>query len=190
MRKLFLYMTTSLDGFVAGPNNELDWMQMSDQENNADVVALLNSSDTGLIGYPTGIGMVPYWASVANNPSASAGELAIAQAITRLHGILITHHEEKNVPPNSELLLVKSDQDLVNAVTRLKQQPGLNLGVPGGVRTGQTFARLGLVDEYVLMVHPVALGNGKRLFTAKTNLELVSTKTYKTGIMRLSYRPR
>ena len=190
MRKLFLYMAMSLDGFVAGLENELDWMQWPDQENNDDVVALLNGADTGLMGYPTGIGMVPYWASVANNPTASKGELAIAQAITKIHSILITNKEEKNVPENSELLVVKNDQDLVNAVARLKLQPGKNLGVPGGVRTGQTFARLGLVDKYVLMVHPVALGNGKRLFTGKVNLEMVGVKTYKTGIIRVSYRPR
>ena len=84
---------------------------------------------------------------------------------------------------------MKSDTDLVEAVTRFKRQPGKDLGVPGGIRTAQTFVRLGLIDEYVLMVHPVAIGNGKRVFTDRVNLELVSAKTYKSGVMRVCYRP-
>lgn len=54
--------------------------------------------------------------------------------------------------------MVKSDDELVEAVQKIKQQPGKDLGVPGGIRTAQTFVRLGLIDEYVLMVHPVAIG--------------------------------
>jgi dihydrofolate reductase len=72
----------------------------------------------------------------------------------------------------------------------MKQQPGRDLGVPGGIRTAQTFVRLGLVDEYVLMVHPVAIGQGQRVFTDRVNLYLVSAKTYRSGVMRVCYRPR
>jgi riboflavin biosynthesis pyrimidine reductase len=62
--------------------------------------------------------------------------------------------------------------------------------VPGGIRTAQTFVRLGLVDEYVLMVHPVAIGKGQSVFTHKVSLELVSVKTYTSGVMCVHYRPR
>jgi dihydrofolate reductase len=67
--------------------------------------------------------------------------------------------------------------------------PGGDLGVPGGVRTAQRFARLGLIDEYVLHGHPVAIGDGKPLFTQQTNLELVSARTHDSGVMQLRYRP-
>ncbi len=79
---------------------------------------------------------------------------------------------------------------LVEEVTKVKRQSGRDLGVPGGIRTAQTFVRLGLIDEYVLMVHPVAIGNVKRVFTDRADLELVSAKTYTSGIMRVCYRPR
>jgi len=191
MRKVFLYMTMTFDGFFAGPNNELDWMsQTADQEMNDDIVALLSGADTGFMGYPTALGMIPYWSNVAKNPSTSKGELAIAQVINNIHSIILSNKEEKLEWDNSELLLVKSDKDLVEAVTMLKQQPGKDLGVPGGIRTAQLFVRIGLIDEYVLMVHPVTIDNGKRVFTNRVNLELVRAKTYTSGVMRVCYRPR
>jgi dihydrofolate reductase len=191
MRKVFLYMTMTFDGFFSGPHGELDWMsQTADQELNDDTVALFQGFDSGFIGYPTASGMIPYWSNVAKNPLASKGEREIALAVNQLHGIILSKKEETLEWENAELLLVKSDQDLVEAVKKIKQQPGKDLGVPGGIRTAQTFVRLGLLDEYVLMVHPVAIGNGQRVFTDRVNLELVSTKTYRSGVMRMCYRPR
>ena len=190
MRKVFLYMTMTFDGFFAGLHDELDWMsQTPDQELNDDMVAFFQGIDRGFIGYPTASGMIPYWLNVAKNPSASKAERAIAQAVNTLHPHIISHQEEKLEWENTELLVVKSDHDLVEAVKKIKQQPGKDLGVPGGIRTAQTFVRLGLIDQYVLMVHPVTIGNGKRIFMNRVSLELVSAKTYKSGVMRVCYRP-
>lgn len=190
VRKVFLYMTMTCDGYFAGPHGELEWMsQTPDQELTDDVVAYFQGIDRGFIGYPTASGMIPYWLNVANNPSASEGERAIAQAVNSLHPFVVSRQEEKIEWEHAELLVVKSDTELVEAVKKIKRQPGKNLGVPGGIRTAQTFVRLGLIDEYVLMVHPVAIGNGQRIFTNRVNLELVSTKTYKSGVTRVCYRP-
>ena len=191
MRKVFLTMTMTLDGFFCGPNGELDWMsQMPDQALNADMVAFFQGIDQGFIGYPTASGMIPYWLGVAQNPSASQEERAIAQAVNTLHAFILSNREEKLAWEKTELLVVKSDDDLVEAVQKIKPQSGKDLGVPGGIRTAQTFVRLGLIDEYVLMVHPVAIGKGQSVFTKRVNLELVSVKTYKSGVMRVHYRPR
>ena len=191
MRKVYLYMTMSMDGFIAGPNNELDWMQQAmDPEMTQDAVELFERADTGLIGYPTGVGMIGYWESAAKNPAASQSEHDIALALNKIHGILISKKEEQVKPANSELLVVKNDEELIEAIARLKRQPGRDIGVPGGVRTAQTFARLGLFDEYVFMVHPVAIGVGKRVFTQRADLKLISAKAYESGVMRVSYRPR
>ncbi|MEO6890486.1 MAG: dihydrofolate reductase family protein [Ktedonobacteraceae bacterium] len=191
MRKVFLYMTMTCDGFFSGPNGELDWMvQAPDQDLNDDIVDILTRADAGFMGYPTASGMIPYWANAAKNPSISKSELAIADVVNNMHSIVISKREEELTWENSELLLVKSDQDLIKAVAKFKQQPGKDLGVPGGIRTAQTFARLGLIDEYVLMVHPVAIGNGKGVFTDKANLELVNTKAYPSGVVRICYKAR
>lgn len=189
MRKVVLNMTMTLDGFFAGPNGELDWMSPApDQELNDDIVATFQEYDSGFIGYPTASGMIPYWLNVAQNPAASQEEQAIAQVVNGLHAFILSNKEESLEWKNTDLLVVKSDQELVEAVTMIKQQPGKELGIPGGIRTAQTFVRLGLIDEYVLMVHPVAIGNGQRVFTGKVNLELVSAKTYPSGVMRVHYR--
>lgn len=191
MRTVFLYMTTTLDGFVAGPNNELDWMVPTPEpELTDDIVALLSRADSGFVGYPVATEMVPYWRAAAQDPKTSEGSRAIADAVNRLRTIVISNTDEQLGWDNSELLVVDNDAELVEAVTRFKQQPGRDLGVPGGVRTAQAFARLGLIDEYVFMVHPVALGQGRPVFTDRMNLELVSTKAYKSGVVQVCYRPR
>src|SRR5947209_2798934 len=96
MRKAFLNMTMTLDGFFCGPNGELDWMsQAPDQELNDDNVAFFQEIDDGFIGYPTASGMIPYWLNVAQNPSASKEERAIAQAVNRLHVFILSNREEK-----------------------------------------------------------------------------------------------
>lgn len=190
MRKVLLNMTMTLDGFFCGPNGELDWMsQTPDQELNDDIVAFFQEVDDGFIGYPTASGMIPYWLGVTQNLSASSQERAIAQAVNKLHVFILSNREEKLAWENTKLLVVKSDDELVEAVKKIKQQPGKDLGVPGGIRTAQTFVRLGLVDEYVLMVHPVAIGQGQSVFTNKVDLELVGVKTYTSSVLRVQYRP-
>jgi len=188
--KVILYMTMTYDGFFAGPQGELDWMsQTPDPELTADLVDFFQSVDQGFIGYPTALGMIPYWRDVAQNPAASETERAIAEAVNALHPILVSRQEEPLPWENAELLVVKQDQDLVEAVRQIKRQSGKHLGVPGGIRTAQTFVRLGLVDEFVFMVHPVAIGQGQHVFTDRKNLELVSTKAYSSGVVRMCYRP-
>jgi dihydrofolate reductase len=190
MRKVILYMTATADGFIAGPNNELDWMVGTpDQELNDDIVALVQASDAGFLGYPVAQGMIPYWESAAADPSVSSGTRDLATAVNRLHRIVISSKPVDLPWANSELVVAASDEELAAAVTGIKRQPGRDIGVPGGVRTAQRFARLGLIDEYVLQVHPVAIGTGQPLFTQKTELKLASVKTYDSGVVRLQYKP-
>ena len=190
MAKLVLSMTMSLDGFFSGPGGELDWMaQAPDPEFSRDNVSFFDRFDRGFIGYPTGAGMVPYWLHVAGDPQAPADARALAEAVNRLHPFLVSNRDEPVPWPNAELLVVRDDEQLADAVRKEKEKPGKDLGVPGGIRTAQTFIRLGLVDEYVLTVHPVTLGRGQRIFTGKASLELIDAKTYRSGVIRARYRP-
>ncbi len=148
MRNVFLYMTMTLDGYLAGPNNELDWfIPATDQALVDDIVAIIAAADTGIMGYPTAPGMVAYWAEVPKNASASPADRAIAAVINQLHTVVLSNTQLELNMKNAELVVANNDQDLITAVTRLKQQPGKDIGIPGGVRTAQKFTRLGLVDE-------------------------------------------
>ncbi len=190
MRKVFLYMTMSLDGFIAGPHDELDWMlDTPDPGLNDDIVSLLQASDAGFLGYPVAQGMIPYWESVAADPAASPAAHQLAAAVNRLHRIVISRRPVDLPWDNSELIVAADDDALAAAVMKIKERPGRGLGVPGGVRTAQRFARLGLVDEYVLHVHPVTLGTGKPLFTRSSRLRLIGATSYESGVLRLRYQP-
>jgi dihydrofolate reductase len=191
MRRIFLYMTMTFDGFVAGQNNDLDWFTppKNDEELNKDVVEIVESADTGIIGYPTGPGLMAYWKNAQKDEKTQEWEMAIARAVNKLHPIVISNKEER-VEPGIELLVARDDREFVHVVEEVKQKKGGgDIYVPGGVRTGQKFARLGLIDEYILMVHPIAIGEGKRLFTSKVHLKLVSAKAYKSGVIQVRYRP-
>jgi dihydrofolate reductase len=127
---------------------------------------------------------------VERENTASPGDRELAKVISKQHSVVLTNTEVQLDFANSELLVVKSDNDLFEAVVRLKNQSGKNIGLPAGVRFAQKITWLGLVDEYLLMVHPVAIGSGKGLFTTKVDHQLVSSKSYATGVVRLRYRAR
>jgi len=91
---------------------------------------------------------------------------------------------------NNSVLLGRDD--LVEAVAELKRQPGKDIGIIGSGELVRTLLKEGLLDELLLMVHPVILGSGKRLFEDeddRRNLELVDSKTFGTGVVSLTYRP-
>lgn len=191
MRTVRLFMTMSCDGFFAGPGGELDWMAAApDAELNQDIVELIGQADTAFMGYPVASGMIPYWRQVAADPAAAEGERAIAEAVGRIHSLVLSTTEVEFGLDNADLLVVRDDAGLRDAVNAVKRQQGRDIGVPGGIRTARAFARLGLIDEYVLMMHPVALGEGQRVFTQRTDLSLQSAKAYRSGVTRLIYRPR
>jgi dihydrofolate reductase len=191
MAKIFLYMTITLDGCISGPNGELDWFDPSetDKELHNDILGLLHGVGSWIMGYPTGPGMIAYWKNVEDTGKAEKWEMDIAHAVNKLQTIVISSKPEKPVD-RAELIVARDDRELVDSVTRIKQRSTRDIYVPGGVRTAQNFSRLGLIDEYILMVYPVGIGQGKHLFTEEIKLELVNVKRYKSGVVQLRYRPK
>lgn len=191
MRTLRLFMTMSCDGFFAGPDGELDWMLTTpDPEQNADIVDLISSADTGIMGYPVAVGMIPFWRQMASDPGATEGSRAIAAAIAKARAVVLSSSPVDVTLDDAEIVVARGDDQVREAVLTVKNQPGRDIGVPGGIRTARTLIQLGLIDEYVLMVHPVAIGEGQRIFTGRTDLTLTDAKAYPSGITRLTYRPR
>jgi dihydrofolate reductase len=191
MGKIFLYMHMTVDGCLSGPNGELDWFDPSkaDKEMHDDIVGIVNSAKSWMMGYPTGPGMIAYWKKVENKGRADKWEMEIARAVNKLHTIIISNKPERPVK-RAQLIVAKNDTELVEAVTRIRERNDYDTYVPGGVRTAQNFSRLGLIDEYILMVHPIGIGEGKHLFMNKVKLKITRVKQYKSGVVQMRYRPR
>jgi len=134
--------------------------------------------------------MAQFWPQAAANPDAPNNEAEFGKLMNDIHKIVVSTRAEDLQWTNCEQLLVNSDEDLVQRITELKNQPGGYLLLYGGVRTAQTFVGHNLVDEYRLDVCPTALGSGRRLFPERTKLTLVRATPYQSGAMTVVYRAR
>jgi dihydrofolate reductase len=190
MRRILLYMNMTFDGFLSGPHNELDWFKPGqDDEMNTDILGVLDSADSLMMGYPTAPGMMAYWKEVGEKKADPKWMLDIADAMANKHVFVISNKNEELKIENAELVVAKNDKELTSAVKKLRKSKGRDICILGGVRTAQNLSRLELIDEYVLMVHPVAIAQGKPLFISKMRLGFVSSKSYDSGVMQMHYRP-
>jgi dihydrofolate reductase len=181
VRRVVLYMMTTVDGFVAGPDGNLDWLS-PDQERQAEALEQLGGIDTVLMGRGAHDEMVRYW------PTAS-GEYA--DRFNAMPKLVFSSKPDDLTWTNARIVEVASDADLLDEVTRLKRQPGKDIALFGGVRLAQAFARLRLVDEYRLCVQPVALGSGRPLFgdlDTRLALTLTSVRQFPSGATLMTYR--
>jgi dihydrofolate reductase len=193
MRELILFMHMSLDGYVAAADKTSRLLTTDEGIFEIVVPKLINDADTLLLGRVVADELLGYWLTAeADDPNLSKGEVAYARWATGARKAVLSNTEEQLPWQNSELLLVKNDADMVRALSALKHQPGKNIVVHGGVRTAQDLARLNLIDEYQLVVHPVALGDGGPLFKNlpdKLKLKPAEVVELKAGTLFLRYRP-
>jgi dihydrofolate reductase len=182
-------MQTSLDGFIEGPNGDMNWIS-HDDESWDSIFPLLESVDTILVGRVMYADYQQHWRETLTNPSAPKNDLAYARYAEKTRHIVFSKTLEKVDPiaigwKNTEIM----KGDLAEEITQLKKQPGKNMMIFGGATLVSSLMKLGLIDEYQLLVNPVTLGNGKSPFKEKHKLKLVSTKTYKCGVVELNYLP-
>lgn len=180
MRKVYLGMNMTLDGYVAGPNGELDWAFRNMSPDMGEYVTeLLRTVDTILLGHTTYLQQAAAWPK-------QTGEMA---DLLNSHAKVVFSTRLTTLEWNNSRL---ASADATEEIARLKQQPGKNIAVTGGATLAQTLSRIGLIDEYDLVVHPIVLGSGKPLFTDRSqplNLKLVSAKTFASGAIGLTYQP-
>lgn len=186
MRKLKLQMQTTVDGFVAGPNGEMDWMNFeTDDELLALINALTDSFDTILMGRKMTEGFVNYWTSVLENPESP--EYEFARKMVDIPKIVFTKTLDES--PWANTVLAKGD--IVEEVNRLKNQSGKDIIVYGGANFVSSLIRENLIDEYNFFVNPVAIGKGLTIFNRlnqKLNLKLVESKAFNCEVV-LRYQP-
>lgn len=182
MRKIILFMHMSLDGFIAGPNGELDWATKTDDVMGKYLITdLLNTTDTILVGRVLYQGFEQAWPAMASNPNSPKDLVDFAHWMEDTPKIVFSNTLEKVEWKNSKLIHVKDDNDITKEIIRLKQEPGRDMVLFGGAKFAQTLVRLELVDEYRFKLEPVVLGSGKSLFQDvkdKMKLKLVKSKVF------------
>jgi dihydrofolate reductase len=183
MRKVIYSMGVSLDGFIAGPNGEIDW-SAPDEELHRFHNQQTRELGAHFCGRRLYEEMV-YWETADQNPSAGEAELEFAHIWQNLPKIVFSTTLEK-VAGNARL----AGGGVAEEVAQLREQPGKDLAV-GGAGLASSFTKLGLIDEYRLFVTPVVLGGGTPYFPAlddRINLELVETRTFASRVAYLRYR--
>jgi dihydrofolate reductase len=186
MRKVILQMMITLDGYVAGPNDELDWIDYDPIMGEAHF-ALAAGADAALIGHTVYQGMAAHWPQAASDADTPDNEAEFAKLMNSMSKIVISTRPEELTWENCEQLLVNDHSDLITKLTELKAMPGSYLLLYGGVQTAQTLIRNNLVDQYRLDVCPIALGAGKPLFPQRVPLKFSSVTPYKSGAMTVIY---
>jgi len=187
MRKVIVTMWVTLDGFIAGPNDDMSWIIVDDAMG-AYEDAMVSAADTLVLGRVTYQSFAGAWPHVPDNPAASEGEKEYARKVNSLRKIVFSKTLETVEWNNSTLLHEISLDDIV----ALKNEVGKAIVIYGSASIVQALTTLGLIDEYQLLVHPVVLGGGKRLFkegSDRTALRLVETKTFDSGVVLLTYQP-
>jgi dihydrofolate reductase len=188
MRKVILSTNVTLDGFMAGPHGELDWhFSHWNDEMEEYITEQGKSIDTILVGRVAYQSMADYWPTIAANPSARRKDLEFAEWMNSLPKIVFSKTLKEVGWNNSRLVKEKIPEE----IAKVKQQPGKDMIMWGGVSIVNTFIKLGLIDEYQIWVAPVVLGNGKSPFKSipkRRSLTLVKTKTFSNGVVILYYK--
>jgi dihydrofolate reductase len=185
MKKLKVQMQVSLDGFNStGPNDAQQWVTWAWDEIKQDVLDLAHSCDTELIGRKLAVDYLPFWRETRQQPESLMYEAALIKA--RQRKIVFSQTLPESPWEDAEL----ATGNLVQAVTRLKNETGKDLIVYGGSTFVANLVDEDLVDEFHLYINPIAIGKGASLFEKRKewrSLQLIEAKTYPSGIVRLHY---
>ena len=185
MRNLIFFMHTSLDGFVAGLNGEMDWINLDDAM--FDFVATMTEqADTALYGRVTYEMMQSYWPTAGEQLNATKHDIEHSTWYNKVSKIVLSKTINDSGLHNTKVI---GDQ-LSDNINKLKQQDGKNILIFGSPGASQSLLNEGLIDEFWLFVNPIILGKGMPLFkdiTGTTKLKFVESKTFACGVIALHY---
>jgi dihydrofolate reductase len=187
MRKLALRISVSADGFIAGPGGEVDWMAKTRSPAGAAWVAeKIGQAGAHLFGRKSLSEIAPFW-STATGPLADAMN-GIPKIAFSKKGFDASKIEGASKSWSESQVLTG---ELSGEITKLKQQPGKILVAHGGTSFAQSLVHTGLIDEFWLAIHPVALGRGFHLFSelkSPLELKLESSVSFEVGTLANVYR--
>ena len=178
-------MHTSLDGFVAGPNGEMDWIFVN-EELFTIAGALTEKADTALYGRVTWQMMDNYWPTAGDQPDASKHDVEHAAWYNSVNKVVVSRSMQGKQLKKTQII----GNDLVKEITQLKQQPGSNIQIFGSPSTCHALMSHDLIDEYWLFVNPILLGKGIPMFKdiqERAKLKLVSSRAFPAGVLVVQY---
>ena len=185
MRKLKLQVQLSIDGFIAGPNGELDWVQWNWDQGLKDYIRTITDPvDCIVLGRKLAEGFIPYWADVADNPAHPEYEAGLKFTETRK--FVFTKTLKTLIGNNT----VVTNGDLVSEINKLKNQEGQDIIAYGGSKFVSSLIKERLIDEFHFLVNPTAIGTGMPIFKElelKQDFTLVKAIGFECGIVVLNY---
>jgi len=188
MRNLIFFMHTSLDGFVAGLNGEMDWISL-DEALFDFVATMTDKADAALYGRVTYDMMQSYWPTAGEKPNASKHDKEHSAWYNKVSKIVLSKTISEKGLDNT---IVISDH-LAEHINKIKKQEGKNILIFGSPSASHSLMSHGLIDEFWLFVNPILLGKGMPLFkdvTETTNLKLIESKTFPCGVIALHYETK
>ncbi|MCG1022753.1 dihydrofolate reductase family protein [Sutcliffiella horikoshii] len=178
-RRVILDLAVTLDGFIEGPNGEVDWCIM---DPDMDFNKFLNQIDTILYGRKS----YDIWGQYIPKNEDSDIDKEMWKLVHSKEKYVFSRTQKET---DSRAILI--NDNIVEEVNRLKKKPGRDIWLYGGSSLITTFINLGLVDELRLSVHPIILGEGKPLFidiNKRMKLQIVETKKFSSDVVQLIYR--
>lgn len=185
MRKIISFMHISLDGFVAGPNGEMNWIKV-DEEIFDHVGKRISQGDTALYGRVTYKMMEGYWPTAANKPNASKHDIEHSKWYSKVHKVVLSKTMKEVGLSNTTII----SDNLSDSINEIRQQAGPDILLFGSPTATHSLMKLNLIDGYWLFVNPIILGRGIPLFAGikeKIKLNLVSTHQFTCGVTELNY---
>ena len=178
-------MHISLDGFVAGPNGEMNWIK-ADEEIFDHVGKRINQGDTALYGRVTYEMMEGYWPTAANKPNASKHDREHSAWYKQVHKLVLSKTMKGAELPDTTII----SENLSDIIHEIKQQGEKEILLFGSPTATHSLMQLNLIDGYWLFVNPIILGQGIPLFKdikEKIRLNLVSVHPFTCGVTELNY---
>lgn len=183
MRKIISFMHLSLDGFVAGPNGEMNWIKV-DEEIFDHVGERIGKGDTALYGRVTYQMMESYWPSAGDKPNASKHDIEHSKWYKQVRKIVLS----KTLQSAGLTEIISGN--IPEKINAIREGDGEDILVFGSPTATHALMQLGLIDGYWLFVNPVILGKGIPLFTninEKVKLTLLTTRQFTSGVTELNY---
>ena len=188
MRKLIFFMHSSIDGFVAGFNGEMDWIKVDDAIFDF-VSTMTDQADTALYGRVTYEMMQSYWPTAGEQPNASKHDKEHSAWYNKVSKVVLSKTISEKGLDNT---MVIGDQ-LADIINKIKKQDGKNILIFGSPTASYSLLSQGLIDEFWLFVNPVLLGQGIPLYkgvTPTTKLNLKESKIFSCGVIALHYETK